>query len=85
MLESFERHEEEKPILRVLGGNESSRETTTDLYERQVWLKKFEEQAVPNQNELIDTFGTVLDAKALDKMGPKINPLNGHNWNGEIN
>jgi len=85
MLESFEQHEEQKPILRVLNANESSSETVTDGYERQLWLKKFEDQARPNQNELIDTFGTALDAKALDKMGPKINPLNGHTWNGEIN
>ncbi|XP_017080584.2 serine protease nudel [Drosophila eugracilis] len=81
MLESFERHEEEKPVLRVLGGNESPSENVTDVYERQFWLKKFEDQAKQNQNELIDTFGTALDAKALDKMGPKINPLNGHLWN----
>nr|NP_523947.2 nudel [Drosophila melanogaster]P98159.2 RecName: Full=Serine protease nudel; Flags: Precursor [Drosophila melanogaster]AAF50656.1 nudel [Drosophila melanogaster] len=81
MLESFEQHEEQKPILRVLNANESSSETVTDGYERQLWLKKFEDQARPNQNELIDTFGTALDAKALDKMGPKINPLNGHTWN----
>ncbi|XP_070070501.1 serine protease nudel [Drosophila takahashii] len=81
MLESFERHEEEKPILRVLGGNESSSENSTDAHEHQLWLKKFEDQAKANQNELIDTFGTGLDAKVLDKMGPKLNPVNGHIWN----
>jgi len=85
MLESFERHEEEKPILRVLNDNESSVENSTDLYGRQLWLKKFEDQARANQNELIDTFGSGLDARVLDKMGPKVNPFNGHNWNGKCN
>ncbi|XP_017135942.1 serine protease nudel [Drosophila miranda] len=78
MLESFERHEPEKPIIKVLSSNESSEDTVTDLYERQHWLKKFEAQAMETKDELIDTFGTALDAKVLDKMGPKINPLNGH-------
>lgn len=85
MLESFERHEQEKPILKVLKANESSQEEhfiSDDVSERQLWLKKFEDQARPNQNELLDTFGTAMDAKAMDKMGPKINPLNGHVWNG---
>ncbi|SPP87604.1 serine protease nudel isoform X2 [Drosophila guanche] len=78
MLESFERHEQDKPILKVLPSNESVEETATLLYERQHWLKEFEKQAMEAKDELIDTFGTALDAKVLEKMGPKINPLNGH-------
>ncbi|XP_017028686.1 serine protease nudel [Drosophila kikkawai] len=81
MLESFERHEQDKPKLKVLKANESSQEEHDDVSERQLWLKKFEDEARPNQDELIDTFGTALDAKAMDQMGPKINPLNGHVWN----
>ncbi|XP_020801689.1 serine protease nudel [Drosophila serrata] len=81
MLESFERHEQDKPILKVLKANESSQEKYDDVSERQLWLKKFEDQARPNQKELMDTFGTALDAEAMDQMGPKINPLNGHVWN----
>ncbi|BFF98991.1 serine protease nudel [Drosophila madeirensis] len=78
MLESFERHEQDKPIIKVLPSNESVENTATLLYERQHWLKEFEKQAMEAKDELIDTFGTALDAKVLDKMGPKINPLNGH-------
>ncbi|KAH8305277.1 hypothetical protein KR018_010024, partial [Drosophila ironensis] len=77
MLESFEKHEEEKPVLRVLSANESSQETP----EQKTWLKKFQAQARPNQDELMDTFGTDLDPKVLDQMGPKVNPLKGQGWN----
>ncbi|EDV41196.1 uncharacterized protein Dana_GF10896 [Drosophila ananassae] len=81
MLESFERHEQDKPVLKELSANESSQESATDVYERQVWLKKFQQQARPNQNELIDTFGTGLDTKMLENMRPKMNPLKGQPWN----
>lgn len=83
MLESFERHEHDKPVLKELSANESSQETATDGYERQAWLKKFQQQARPTQDELIDTFGTGLDTKMLENMKPKMNPLKGQPWNGK--
>lgn len=112
MLDSFERHRQEKPLLKVLPSNEQdkpllkvvpsdeqekpaiqvlpSNETTNheksktpNVYDRNHWLQKFEQDAAPPQDELIDTFGTELDAKSLQQMGPKINPISGKVPNGK--
>ncbi|KAH8365787.1 hypothetical protein KR093_004396 [Drosophila rubida] len=95
MLDSFERHEMQKPLLKVV--NETSKNTTqyygeqtppinvlhfnetdnsSSVYDPSHWLQQFEEQAAA-QDELIDTFGSELDAKSLEQLGPKLNPING--------
>ncbi|KAH8302029.1 hypothetical protein KR044_001962 [Drosophila immigrans] len=102
MLDSFERHEQQKPLLKVI--NETSTATpnhddddektrpidvlhlnetnanfnsSSSVYDRAHWLQQFEEQAAAAQDELIDTFGSELDAKSLEQLGPKLNPING--------
>ncbi|XP_060656762.1 serine protease nudel [Drosophila nasuta] len=99
MLDSFERHEAEKPLIKVI--NETStaapKSTTpndddeqpinvlhlnetsnsTNVYDRSHWLQQFKEQAAAAEDELIDTFGSELDAKSLEQLGPKLNPING--------
>lgn len=86
MLESFERHEEEKPLIKVLPSNETSKfeeSETLNIYDRKHWLKQFEKDAGPKQDELIETFGTELDAESLKQLGPKINPVSGKVTNGK--
>ncbi|TDG47498.1 hypothetical protein AWZ03_006090 [Drosophila navojoa] len=80
MLESFERHEEEKPLIHVLPSNDTSKlgeSESWDIYDRKHWLKQFEKEAAPKQDELIDTFGTEQDTQSLKQLGPKINPVSG--------
>ncbi|XP_030372778.1 serine protease nudel [Scaptodrosophila lebanonensis] len=80
MLDSFERHEAQKPLLKAQNNatTTTAPKTSSDVYDRQHWLEQFKQQAAPaqTQDELIDTFGSGLDAKSLDNMGPKINPAN---------
>ncbi|XP_017840080.1 serine protease nudel [Drosophila busckii] len=80
MLGSFERHELQKPLIKLIPDKENTTQewittsSTTNqpsVYDRQFWVEEFEKQA---QDELIDTFGTQLDAESLQQMGPKLNP-----------
>lgn len=65
--------------------NESSttKATTPSVYDRTHWLQQFEQQASADQEELIETFGTDMDAMSLQQMGPKLNPVSGQTLNGE--
>lgn len=86
MLDSFERHEEEKPLIQVLPSNDTSKSDESeslDIYDRKHWLKQFEKEAAPKQDELIETFGTEQDTESLKQLGPKINPVSGKVTNGK--
>ncbi|EDW78727.2 uncharacterized protein Dwil_GK12588 [Drosophila willistoni] len=75
MLESFERNEQEKPIIKIVDGNKTDgREDDSDLKH---WLHQFEEQArPPPQDELMDTFGSEMPNAT--SLGPKLNPASGN-------
>ncbi|KAM8710459.1 hypothetical protein ACLKA7_017128 [Drosophila subpalustris] len=73
--------EQVDPPINVLHHNETNGNSNSNLYDRTHWMHQFELQAANAQDELIDTFGTELDAKSLEQLGPKLNPVNGKTTN----
>lgn len=70
----------------TLHHNESTTaKATTSVYDRTHWLQQFEQQVSSDQDELIETFGTDMDAMSLQQMGSKLNPVSGQTLNGECN
>ncbi|KAH8418283.1 hypothetical protein KR222_011544, partial [Zaprionus bogoriensis] len=61
--------------------NSSTTPKSSSVYDRTHWLQQFEQQATASQEELIETFGTDIDAKSLQQMGPKLNPVSGQTLN----
>ncbi|XP_046808532.1 serine protease nudel [Lucilia cuprina] len=55
---------------------------TFDPLDRSEWEKKFQQAALSNQQEIMDSFGE-LDAKHIAKFGPKINPVNPNNFGAD--
>lgn len=55
---------------------------TFDPLDRADWEKKFQQGALSNQQEIMDSFGEI-DAKHIAKFGPKLNPVNPNNFGGE--
>lgn len=77
-------HNESSTIRTTTNARSTTKSTTPSVYDRTHWLQQFEQQASADQEELIETFGTDMDAMSLQQMGPKLNPVSGQTLNGEL-
>lgn len=76
-------HNESSTMRTTTSASSTTKATTPSVYDRTHWLQQFEQQASADQEELIETFGTDMDAMSLQQMGPKLNPVSGQTLNGK--